>query len=927
MLVRFFLDSLEIDEPQGWSSLEISIKRDDDFHGIGFEASTNQLDFYGIGRQYINYIKATQGLKASITFRAEEACAGDTETILQGRLNMGKYRERCGTECFVSLPIETESCEATFRNKFEQKVDVDKLRTQNGIGVLEAYAQLGITIQLPTKNIDYRSNGAVAPAGDTEPVVFSTPGGGSEAYALVRPEYVEENTNIHDTHLTGGTNIGYSGPHGIFIPLSSQVLFNEDNANCFLQPILVNGRLKGRITMPGVSNLDVYSVRLNGELDGEWPINDPNQDIEQTTLGIGINTDVDGPFEFDVSMTSLNWMPLNNGADGIYFYLALHQNPGANFNGTVVFDPETFISFTTVQACPPTDTKSYLVHELLSRVTENITDNCMRVKSSFYGRTDSQPFAFDRDGCGALRMATSGLKIRNADKATFFISPSDLINGLRCIDNIGMGVEPDTTIPGRFLLRIEDLDFFYQDFEIFRCVGITLIDTEVEEARDFSLVKVGYKKWQTLANFGLDEFNSDRQYHLAIQTINNALDITSVLVAGEYPITVTREQQFASSSSIDTTYDDENFIICLKRLTYNTFIVEQGGIVNPQNIFNPETVYNYRISPVRNLMNWYRSLINAYPTLGDSVNKLYFSSGTGNIFASGQLFDGYGYSTDLCKKEAVDIKENMDLFVTAFRDVLKYTPLWRNETVTFDYPMSFKNYNAIKDKRYGYISYQCGNGEFKKGWIKNITWNPGPGNATFVLRKKWEPETVPNFVFPPAPVNPDPDDLALEITFDSDISELPLGLWNSIFDTPINASTPFTSVEYINGGVTARLKGATNLIIKDALFLDTSTVIKVEDFVSCVIEIRFQAFGNCINFTTAYFPACTVIGAETFTDDDALQVLYFPICTNIGGTVGDDSVFNGTNGATITFTLPSSQVSDGDVVTLQANNTVTLNPV
>lgn len=1043
---RFFLDDLEIDEPIGWDSFVISITRDESLHGIGFEASVSALEFYGIAMEYIDCVKASQGLKSNIIFKAEENC-GDVntyETILQGRLNMGKYTKKCGVRCSVSLPVETESCEATFHNKYDQKVDADKNSSQNGLIALPSYPQLGITIDIPTKNIDYKSVGTVDLLGDTEGVVFSTPGGGSEAYALVRPEYVEEDTNIKDTHLTGSTNVGYSGPHGIFFPISSQVLFNEDNAKCFSEAIVVTGRLKGRVTMPGVSNLDLYSVRLDGELDGSWPINDPNQPIEQTTLGIGINTDITGPFEFDVTMTPYNWFPKNNGADGIYFYLALHQNPGANFNGQVVFDTESFINFTTLKACPATTAQVYMVHELLSRVVENVTDYCMRAKSSYYGRTDSQPFLFEEDGCGSLRVLTSGLKVRNALNPTFFISPKELIEGLQHIDNIGIGFEPDTTIPGRFVARVEDLDFFYQDFEVFQCLGIAEADFAVEEERDFSIIKIGYKRWETLANFGLDEINSNREYHLNIQTLNNTIDLTCSLIGGEYALEVTREQSFVDTNSADTTYDNENFIVCVRRKTYNTFEVEQDGITNPQNIFNPSTVTNYRISPLRNLMRWYRSLINAYPVINDSQNKLYFSSGTGNLLASGQLADGYGYGQAFCKNEGIDIKENMNLFITAFNDVARYTPLWENESIKFEYPMSVADYNQIKSKRYGYVTYQCGNGNLSKGWIKDIQYTPAKGSAVITLRQKWDPQPCDIHEFdpvPPVPPPPPPPVLALRLIWD-DIANVPVADPTSLSDWATFLG-PFSNVDAtsivvvgnevqffgsINFKFWNNLSGNTHLVqilddagsvktlnssnflgcsalttisfpaidnvlglgtdMTDAIFRDcislssvnlpTAKIISNQAFYGCLALLNITLpvatellgsfpecnnlvsitannvtiisdscfancfalttinlpnlttiitggiFGGCSSLSSVSFPLLTNIGPFDFTFDFALTNLYLPSVTNMGGTTGDDGVFLPISGNTITLTIPTATATDGDVVYLQANNTVTL---
>jgi hypothetical protein len=46
-------------------------------------------------------------------------------------------------------------------------------------------------------------------------------------------------------------------------------------------------------------------------------------------------------------------------------------------------------------------------------------------------------------------------------------------------------------------------------------------------------------------------------------------------------------------------------------------------------------------------------------------------------------------------------------------------------------------YRALKAAPYGFISYQCGNGEYEKGFIKEIKFQVAKGKATFTLKKKW----------------------------------------------------------------------------------------------------------------------------------------------------------------------------------------------
>jgi hypothetical protein len=51
--------------------------------------------------------------------------------------------------------------------------------------------------------------------------------------------------------------------------------------------------------------------------------------------------------------------------------------------------------------------------------------------------------------------------------------------------------------------------------------------------------------------------------------------------------------------------------------------------------------------------------------------------------------------------------------------------------------MSLADYRAIKASPYGYISAQCGSGDFNKYWIKEIKYRLNEGTATFILRRKY----------------------------------------------------------------------------------------------------------------------------------------------------------------------------------------------
>lgn len=721
MYFEFYLDDLEIEEPQGFADIMLNMKRDDTWHGIFFEASASDLTFYGVAATYLKEKKRTQGLKSDVTFKALQACGiyDELEPILEGKLDFGKYTETCGNSCLVKLPVEKTGCLMTLRNRYDQKVDLDATTTFNKMSGLAQYARLNFQMDLPAKELQAAVDGSVAEAG------FDVDPGTTFGIAFVRPEYEIERYNNIATGQLNGTNYcqGYSNCAEFITP---QLLF-EDIVDCFDGNFPYTSRMKGFITIQAGSNI----VNVQHKIwlwDGVGTLYDDGTLLQEGNIFFN-DPGQPGPYtvNFDNTLTGTVVIPQGWG-----FYAVLETGILAPDPVTIKFDKETFIRIEALKVCPPTDANVYAINESLSRVTEAITDNCLKVKSDYYGRTDSQPYSSAEDRCGSLRVVTSGLKIRKAENPAFFSSLKDLFDGLRGIDNIGMGVEPNPFITGYDWLRIEPVEYFYQDQEILALPFVPAAEISIQEQQHYSNIKSGYQKWEVERINGLDEPNSNREYRTGLSSVNNTIDITSKLIAGSYPIEVTRQQSFADTGAADTTYDNETFIICVERQAYS-FIVEQGNIDNAANVFSPQTLYNWRIRPFSNLMRWFKSIANSYPNITDSANKLFFSSGTGNFLAEGEIAGAY----PTCKLENGVKAENRDLSVYDFLDQAQATPLWKPEYATLKYPLSVADYRALKSSPYGYISFQCGTGEWKKGYIQDLKYRLNKGEADFTLKLKY----------------------------------------------------------------------------------------------------------------------------------------------------------------------------------------------
>lgn len=729
MYFEFYLDDLLIDEPQGFSDIVLNMKRDDVWHGMFFEASTSDLQFYGAGAAYLRGKKEVYGMRADVTFRALQSCGvyDEPEVILEGKLDFRKYSATCGTNCIVSIPVEQTGCIMTLRNRYDQKVDLDSNVAFNKTTALQQYAGLNFEMEIAAKELEASIDGSVTEEGDT--VSFGVTPNLLDATTFIRPVYGTERSNsIQTGQLIPISQWETNGLASEDSALSPQLLY-EDNITCFDGNFQYSVRMKGNLTIAGSGTLDnLYMLLFTW--DGTGNIFDDHFVISSTPIVSGVAMPINQDFDVSISGT----ITLAEGI-GLYAVIVTEvTSPAATERDYVVtFDDDTFFALSAPKLCPATDANVYMVNEALSRVTEAITDGCLKVRSDYYGRTDSEPYASDEDGCGALRVLTSGLKLRRAPDGKFFMSLKDGFEGLRGIDNIGMGIEDNPSISGAQQLRIEPVEHFYQDEEILFLPKVPNAVTAVQEQLHYSLIKTGYKKWEVESINGLNEFNSTREYRTSLSTVSNTLDIQSNFIAGGYPWEVTRQQSFAATGQADTKFDNDTFIAVVERDAYG-FHIEQGNIENPTNIFSPETAYNWRIRPLSNLMRWFKSIANSYPNLVDTTNKLFFSSGTGNFLAGGEIGGAYPE----CKLENTQKSENRDLYISDFVNIADAVPLWKPEYMTLKYPLSVAEYRELKASPYGYIRVECSAGNFVKGFIQEVRYSLVKGSADFVLKLKYE---------------------------------------------------------------------------------------------------------------------------------------------------------------------------------------------
>lgn len=413
---------------------------------------------------------------------------------------------------------------------------------------------------------------------------------------------------------------------------------------------------------------------------------------------------------------------------------------------TFTLDKESFVKMQNNSKGGDNDAskiKTFLLNESLSRVTESITNNRIRVRSDFFGRKDSEPYSSDQDGEGSLALLTKGLFVRRADEKlpgrppVMSLSLKDMWEGLNPIWNIGFGIEKDNSRPGFKQLRIENWKYFYKQQVLLSCDGVNAITKKVSPDDHYSTFIFGYEKWEAEEYTGLDEFLTKRKYRTTLSQVKNELQQLSKFVASGYAFEITRRK--GNEDSKDWRYDQDIFIVTCKKTTYEhggnvytEIVPRQGGIEYPENIIDPDTIYNFDISPIRNAMRWADRLFAGYKNQADY--KLIFTDGDGNFYAKGKNAER--------TKESEAISENETIQPEIFLYANDYIPLLSAERIEFEYPLSAIDFERVMENPYGIVQYK-GTTIEGEGWINKITYKPNEGLAIFTLLPKLNDNEAP----------------------------------------------------------------------------------------------------------------------------------------------------------------------------------------
>jgi hypothetical protein len=738
-------------EPKGLSEIHPTIKRGEN-HGLTNEIDV-KLEFHcnGAGKEFVDLVRLEQGIDAEITINIEVfcgcegiedapdysidysddygsfiggSCDDDFTDFYEGLLDLKTWTT---DDIFTKVNINPAGILQTVKNRLDTKVDLFASETLDGTALTPfTYGGYDLTLhsralklvsQAEMLTLDFQQSVLPIPPNDT--LYFSLPfdSVAFEEIPLINigsGSFISQN-QINPTPLipvwenTSGESLVMQFDYSFIGSISD--FMNRDRSYNLELTYKVDNISSGDTGAAGVS-IQSYGVKTP---------------LASATMTQAIN---------EVGTLNITMPP--GYMLHFYFVFANYDNDTTTPSiATIDLNmSEMTVLCTNISTTDPTTAKAFALFEAGAQISRVITDQLDSFRSNIFGRTNSEPCAYDANGCASFSAISNGFMIRGypitGDYArTISISMNEYFQGLNPLWDLGLGIEKDGD---NYYIVVDHKDTFYDASTTIMTID-NIPNFKRSEAPEYyySNINIGYDKWETEFQNGLEEQNSKRQYNTGIKAVSNDLSLESTLVASSYRLESARRNAFSTTITTDSEYDEDNFIICLNRETtanvpINLDVAEKDeNFDQVNNLISPETAYNLRISPARNLLRW-SPVINA-GLLKYVGREIKFTSGEGNYKMTSELTD------DGCPG-----RWNNDLFEEGqnvqwdHADNSDSTPIWMTEILEFGWPLSMTDWQTIQANSKGVFEVSDTDTGHIKAFILEVKFKPNDVSEFKLLR-------------------------------------------------------------------------------------------------------------------------------------------------------------------------------------------------
>jgi hypothetical protein len=722
---RFTLDSdllgqrvLKTD-PVGWDQLGVHIARNEKLHGITLEY-TVQLGFVKEGKAYLERAYAAAGIEADVRLLVEEfdPNAFAYEVYYAGRINFTNAEE---TPLEYRVGVENQNFAQKFLNRDTVKVDLfSGVSVGGSAGPAPSPLSQLLHSRAVVKRYEARLKGT-DPFQLPSAYVFSDESRSQTLYfGFNDPKAVNE---LGLQQVNGGFVSG--NPREavpIYVAEGYEEIEFETVLNTNIQVLL-----DPESELTDFDKVDIsYHFRVNGSYD------------TATVLASYADGSVGGSFNKDIKTGKRAFSVSLNPGDKLYLYgeVYTHDITG-NLIGDYRFEvrgliyPGSYLRMTAITRTDPTTCAGLLAYESLDRVAQALTDEPRAFRSDFFGRPDTR-VPTTADGPGALLFVTGGFQLRGFPllsapapaegepdpRKSLFANWRELFDSLQAIYALGVGIE---RAGSQDVIRVEDFSYFYPADVVLDLTGAGPLEVKknVLAERHYASATVGYEQWRPEQINGLGEANSKREWTTPLTVVKNNYPALSRYTTAGLRMELVRRQRYVATATTDDQTDNDNFLICLLRQPGSSggYEVERNqAFTRVENLFSPETAYNLRLTPARNLRR-HGSILRAGLEPTRVTATIRFSFGEGNN----------GLRTQLSGEAAV-LGEGDDIPVQELAP-----PIWRPLSYTFSAPMRRAQLRALLARPTGRVRFLDAKGQVVEGWILDFKHSGKEQTGEFTL--------------------------------------------------------------------------------------------------------------------------------------------------------------------------------------------------
>ena len=551
--------------------------------------------------------------------------ANDNWSVLySGAIDLGTYEYESGDNgCQISCNVGDIGIKTIFNNRYDTEVQLIDKKTLDG----DVIFSLGfIRIEFPQKEFT-ETTSLLNESGIDEDVnkVGTRPGTGN-SHSFLIPFGTKSNNEFSEGVLLAET-LSWTNQQrnvaifrrsytGISIDINYSYQFKVGDVQHATHRVVISQNARIR--------------RADGSFDTDYIgqlVYDNDSNIGWTNSNIQIrweNKDFQKDDSIEVFVTCGLQTNLNSDTVEFGFRTPPNQNNHFTISGIGVYEA------TNHGIVLASDALQQIIKIIGGRSDRSNPNSLLQLKSDWYDRV------IDRNGItwggGALKGLLNGYELRhaeikNGERPPIRMSFKWLYDSLNAIDNIGWGFSEEN---GTLFLRVERWQWFYQDDVILRINNPANKKRRFNTERAYVDLSVGYEKFLEDEELkSMDGFHRTIEISRKLQGIDKKLERVSKFVADPFAIEFTRRKSYGDRTQTYT-FDNNIFVVCLKYISRQRdhFFIDIG-ITEADNISNPSSLYNGRISPNRNAIRHSESMF----SVNSPKNNIQFISGNGNMFA------------------------------------------------------------------------------------------------------------------------------------------------------------------------------------------------------------------------------------------------------------------------------------------------------